>query len=103
MNRQISSRVLAAILLGAMLGWLVHSDSVKWKQLGREAFLADQSEKFDSTDADPTPLSVMLVVSSVLTLVLFGGYELLVLLIGAALKPLFPIDKTNIAASIPFT
>jgi len=103
MNRHQTSRLLATLLLGVLFGWFLHHDSMKWNHLGRAAFLADQSHHFDTADTNPPPLAAMMVVSAILTGVLFGVYELLALLIGATLKPFFPENKPNNPASIPFS
>ncbi|MGD0955697.1 MAG: hypothetical protein ABR953_02565 [Candidatus Acidiferrales bacterium] len=51
-------RIIAVLLFGLAIGFYFHHDHVTWNQLGREAFLAYQSQRFDRAMAVPDPLGL---------------------------------------------
>ena len=42
MNRHVTSRIAAVVLLGIIGGFLIHHDEAKWGARGRDAFMAHE-------------------------------------------------------------
>jgi predicted small integral membrane protein len=76
MKVHLPTRAVSAILLGSMFGWYVHHDSVRWNQLGRVAFLAYQTQRFDRYLVSPTPAAFTILFAAVMTVGFFALYEL---------------------------
>ena len=81
MNRRVTSRILAAALLGILFGSYVRHDYRKWSQRGREQFLAFEGARFDRYMSTPKPTPVILFGFMIASLVGFGFYELIVLVL----------------------
>lgn len=57
-TREFVSRVVAVLLFGFLTGLYIHYDFGRWNRLGREAFLAYESNRFDQSMAFPPGASV---------------------------------------------
>jgi hypothetical protein len=65
------------ILLGVLFGAYKHAMQLHWATLGRETFLADQSQQFDKGMMPPHGELVTMVAGVILAAVTFGLYELI--------------------------
>jgi len=84
-NRHVTSRVAAAVLLGILCGLLVHYDEAKWGRRGRDAFIAHEIHRFESTMAEPPPVAAAIFGATILVVGFFGIYELIALGFAAVL------------------
>jgi len=85
-NRHVTSRIAAAALLGILCGLLVHYDEVKWGRRGRDAFIAHEMHRFESTMAEPPPVAAAIFGATILAAGFFGIYELIAFGFAAALS-----------------
>jgi hypothetical protein len=69
------SKIIAALLLGILLGGAAHHSYVTQGQLGREDFLAKEGVRFDKFYAKPHSISVVMLASVIMTGFAFGAYE----------------------------
>jgi hypothetical protein len=76
MRRTGSSRVLATLFLGVMVGVYLHVREGRWLQSGRDAYMAMQSEHFQVITAYHSMLTT-LIAGLLLAGVSVGIYELL--------------------------
>ena len=90
MNHRLASRLLTILLIGILFGVLINRDNEKWRRLGREAYIDHQLAEFNSNKAEPPSPAIMIIASVILSAFLFGLYELLVFLLSAAVRKLFP-------------
>ena len=86
MKQYKTGRVFAAIFLGLMYGLYTHYDHVKWLGRGREAFLANQSHRFDKF-VQYHSVGFMVIACVILAAIVFGLYELIAAAITKALPP----------------
>jgi Na+/H+ antiporter NhaD/arsenite permease-like protein len=68
--------VIFAVLLGFLLGASVHHNLIKQNQLGRDAFIAYQSSRFDRSMVHPHSALVYIAVSVFLFGLFFAVYEM---------------------------
>ena len=86
MTQSKASRVLAAIFLGVMLGLYIHFRQMRNLGLGRDVFLARQSQYFDQiTRVHST--GFMLIAGILLACIAAGLYELIAAAITRVLPP----------------
>ena len=86
MEQYKTGRVFAAIFLGIMFGLYRHFDQVKWLGRGRDAFLLDQSHRFDKFIQFHS-VGFMVIACVILAAIVFGLYEGLAAAITKALPP----------------
>jgi len=72
MKSKLVIKFLLALTFGAVFGLLVHQDQEKWHRLGREAFLAYQSNQFDQHTATAAGVIIF---CAVFALGLYSLYE----------------------------
>jgi hypothetical protein len=72
MKSKLVIKFLLALSLGATFGLLVHLDQEKWHRLGREAFLAYQSNQFDQHTATAAGVIIF---CAIFALGLYSLYE----------------------------
>jgi hypothetical protein len=77
MKSERTARLMAVVLIGISFGLHVHHDHAKWRQLGREAFLASEASRFDRVMLTPHPPIVAIIASCTTALFSFGVFELL--------------------------
>src|SRR6266481_3175921 len=90
MNPRLASTLIAIVLIGIVIGVLIHRDNEKWRRLGREAYIDHQLADFNSGMAEPQSATLMVFVSILLTATIFGAYELLVFVLFALISKTFP-------------
>jgi hypothetical protein len=56
-------KFLFLITSGLLVGYRTHADQIKWNYLGREAFLANQQNRFDKYMAHPQSVIGLMVFS----------------------------------------
>lgn len=83
------------MLLGVLSGYYVHYDFLRWNQRGREAFLVYQGHRFDQSIAVVRPTAITLISITVVIVIVFGIYELLV----AVLSKIMGAWETNLHGS----
>lgn len=76
MKPHFVGRLVAMVLFGVLLAAGMHREHVQRGRLGREAFLAQQAERFDRHFAKPDPVAVELAVGLPLTAGFLVAYEL---------------------------
>ena len=86
MKQYKTGRVLAVVFLGLMFGLYRHFDQMKWLGRGRDAFLTEQSHRFDKF-VQYHSTATMLVACVILAAIVFGLYELIAAGITKALPP----------------
>jgi hypothetical protein len=86
MKQYKTGRVWAAMFLGMMFGVYRHYDQVRWLGRGRDAFLMDQSHRFDKMIQFHT-VGFMIIACVILAAIVFGLYELLAAAITRVLPP----------------
>jgi hypothetical protein len=96
MNRRLTSRVLAAALLGIILGLYIRHDYSKWRQRGREEFLLHQAARFDTFICSPKPVVLTMLGGVIVAFGIVGFYELMVAMISYAFRKmrLWPEDRS---------
>ena len=72
MKSKLVIKFLLALTFGAVFGLLVHADQEKWHRLGREAFLAYQSNQFDQHTATAAGVIIF---CAIFALGLYSLYE----------------------------
>lgn len=75
MKSHVIGKFLSIAVLIMLLSLAMHHYQVSNGQLGREAYLAKQAERFDKHYAKPDPLVFDVIGCMFLTLPLFGIYE----------------------------
>ena len=104
MNRNLIARSAAVLLLGILFGYYIDYDERQSRQLGREHYLVQETQKFDKMVSDPTPLLAM-IIGGVLLLGFFVlVYEVIAYVISAVLKSKsIGNEKSAGTTSIPFS
>ena len=90
MNHNPFARVIAILLLGMLFASYTNHDQQKWRRLGRDAFVAHKSERFDRFVARPQPFVVIAFAALFVAGLLFGFYELIAYVLSAVLKSSAP-------------
>jgi hypothetical protein len=90
MKRDLISKIMSASLLGALFGWFVHHDYVTWKLRGRDAFIAYQARRFDSSMASPGPVLGIVIGMALFAIGSWVVYEVIALGLAAAMKGIGP-------------
>ena len=89
MNQNLIARAIAIVLFGCLLGAFINRDQQKWRNAGRDQFLAHEGERFDKQIAPVHPSAM--VVGAVIVVGFIGGlYEIVVLVLSAVLKSMSP-------------
>ena len=86
MKQYKTGRVLSALFLGIMFGMYRHFDQMRWLGRGREAYLADQSLRFDKFTQYHT-VATMLMAGIIVSAIVLGLYELIAAGITKVLPP----------------
>jgi hypothetical protein len=78
MNRLLSGKLIAALIVGLIVGLRIDHNNAVWGRRGREAFLAHQEHLFNRYSAVPHT-SIGIIATSIIAVCLFlFFYELLV-------------------------
>ena len=85
-KRNGTGRVLSAIFLGIMFGLYRHVDQANYLQLGRDAYLAVQSRRFEKMTEYHSAFT-MLIAGVLIAAAVFGLYELIAAGIARVLPP----------------
>ena len=86
MKQYKTGRMLAVLFLGMIFGIYRHFDQMRWLGRGREAYLLEQSHRFDRMVQYHTAPS-MLIAGLIIAGVVFGLYELIAAGITRVLPP----------------
>ena len=100
MNRNLLARVIVAIVVGLVGGYAIgksmEKDAERWRTLTVKEYVAEfEAEKAEYATAAKSPLAVMVLVGTLMVVVFFGIYELLVLGVDRLLRAL---DRRRSAA-----
>jgi hypothetical protein len=77
MNRHLSGKLIAALILGLIVGLRIDHNNAVWGRRGREAFLAHQEHLFNRYSAVPHTSIGIIVASIIATCLFLFFYELL--------------------------
>jgi hypothetical protein len=77
MNRLISGKLIAALIVGLIVGLRIDHNNASWGRRGREAFLAHQEQLFNRYSAFPHTSIGIIVTSIIATCLFLFFYELL--------------------------
>jgi hypothetical protein len=98
MNNNVRSRLISAVIVIIFAGFLGHAGALHRSQLGKEAFLAKQAERFDKFYVTPHSVGFYIFGSAIV----FGGglvvYELIAL---GILTILSKCSKEEASAGLP--
>ena len=75
-----------------LLAWAMHYRELSCGQMGREAYLAKQAERFDKHYAKPDPFTLDLIGCLILAVPMFGIYEGMGWMISKAFRG---VDENN--------
>lgn len=75
MKSAYAFKLFFAVALGVLSGQAIARDNAKWHALGRDAFLAYQSNRFDRTMAHPVPGALHIVGFTLFVVALLAMYE----------------------------
>jgi hypothetical protein len=79
MNRYLTGKMIAALIMGLLLGIAIDHSNKVWAQRGREAYMAHQEHSFNRYSAVPHTSIQLIVTSIIVSCLFFFFYELLVL------------------------
>jgi hypothetical protein len=85
-NRHLTSRVLAAALVGVLFGSYMHHDYARWGQRGLQQFIAHQTLRFELYMASPKPAVLTIVGATIFVFGVAGFYESIALLFSTVFK-----------------
>ncbi len=77
MNRLLSGKVIAALIVGLIVGLRIDHNNAVWGRRGREAFLAHQEHLFNRYSAVPHTSIGIIITSIIATCLFLFFYELL--------------------------
>jgi len=95
MKAKVLSRTLVVLILGMALALGRHQLTERYRAEGREAFVAEQSQRWDQFYSHPHHLAIGIVVGISATVFVFGVYELLVAAASRLLKGLSSDDNRS--------
>ena len=75
MKVKIISELISAATIGASLGLFINGSHKKWQRLGREAFLAHESQNFYKIYANPAPAVHLALVWLLVALIFYAIYK----------------------------
>jgi hypothetical protein len=78
MKRNISSELISVVTIGALWGLFTNRTHEKWHRLGREAFLAWESQYFDRHLAVPDSAINVCLIWVLTAIIVFTFYKVLV-------------------------
>lgn len=93
MKPNLGSRAISAMAIGILFGSYVHYYYVSWGMRGREAFIAHQMQRFDHYMANPQPLLLTILGTTILTLGALALYEAIAFVVSKLLRT-EPVDRT---------
>jgi hypothetical protein len=92
MKTKIISELFSVVTIGGSLGLFMNGSHQKWHRLGREAFLARESQNFDKIYANPAPAVHLVLVWLLFALLLYALYKCIAVI---AAKILSSITRNN--------
>lgn len=81
-----ASELLSAATLGALFGIMNHASHLKWHGLGRDAYLANQSQYYEKFCLNPPSAMHSILIGGIIALFAFAAYRGLILLYGKLLS-----------------
>jgi len=79
MKARIASELISVVVIGGLAGLYSHASKLKWRRLGRDAFLSDKPHYFDKVIANPSAAINSIVIFVVLGVLIFVLYKSLAL------------------------
>jgi hypothetical protein len=79
MNRHLTCKMIAAIVMGAFLGIFINYGYAMWGRRGHDAFIAYEEHRFDKYMATPHLSIGIIVISIFVASIFFFFYELMTL------------------------
>jgi hypothetical protein len=86
MKNRLVPEVISAAILGIGVGVFANRTHEKWHRLGREAFLAHQTQSFENLYSRQAPWPRELLIWTLVALVVYAVYKALALLIARILE-----------------
>ena len=86
MKIKIISELFSAAVLGALFGLWSNGLHQKWHRLGREAYLAHQSQNYDKVFANPASSMHLILIWVVIALIVFAIYKGIAFVVAKALS-----------------
>jgi predicted PurR-regulated permease PerM len=90
MNRKLTSRLIAVVLVGVAFGIFFYQDHQKFHNMGRDAYMARQGQQWDRLYADTSAKGLTIVSGCVIAALAVGIYELIAGIVHLVLKKLMP-------------
>jgi hypothetical protein len=75
MKVKIVSELISTAAIGTLAGLVSHGMREKWHLLGRQTYLAKESQRFDKFYANPAPAIHTIVIGLILALLVFALYK----------------------------
>jgi hypothetical protein len=94
MKIKVVSELVSVIAIGALVGLWANGMHQKWHRLGREAFMAHESQNFDKLYANPPSLMHLVLMSVVIALLIFALYKGIALVVAMALSAIAEKSET---------
>jgi hypothetical protein len=88
------SELISALAIGAICVLFSNGMHQKWHRLGREAFLAHQSQNFDKLYANPASLMHLVLIWVVIVLPIFVLYKGIAFVVAKVLSSMTDKDET---------
>lgn len=95
MNAQIIGRLLALVCFCIFLTVILHKDHAKKADMGRDAFIASETARFDRDYSRSRPIAVEFIGCTIVMVLWFGSYELIAFGVSKA------VGKMNRDESVP--
>jgi hypothetical protein len=86
MKSRIIGKIVSLVLLSMLIAWASHHRESNNGQMGREAYLAKQAERFDRHYAKPDSFFALAIGCLILAVPTFGLYEGMAWMISRAFK-----------------
>ena len=75
MKVKIISEMISVVSIGALFGLHANGMHVKWHRLGREAYLAHESQNFDKLYANPVSIMHLILLFVLIALPIYALYK----------------------------
>jgi len=95
MKTKCISELISALAIGALFALYSSATHQKWHRLGREAFLAHESQNFDKLYANQASPVHLILIYTVITLSIFALYEGIAFVVTMALSAIAERSKTT--------
>jgi len=88
------SELISAVSIGVIFGLISNGIHVKWHGLGREAFLAHESQNFDKIYANPVSIMHLILLFVLIALPIYALYKGIAFVVAKLLLAIAEKSKT---------